>query len=283
MESLYYGDKEIKKIMYWGEQVWPEPEPIDYIELTAITTTSNQTVRVNKYFNNSFDVDWWDGSPVANHTADTTHAYSAAGTYKIKLTLAWGATRWTFKNTRNPLVPTAWTTANNVYISKMPSLADYFGENATNPGNAFFSSFNQSGALTSLPAGSFDTSNITTVGDAFFFSFNQSGALTSLPAGSFDTSNITTVGAYFFSSFNYDGDLTSLPAGSFILSQLPVASRTYYFSYFNYSSWKLTKQVWGIQLKNAHNAAIDFHYWNWSSTVTESVSSWNSFNWYTES
>lgn len=220
MESLYYGDKEIKKIMYGGREIRPEPPIIDYIELKAVVTAANQTVKVNKYFANAHNIDWWDGSPVANHTADTTHTYSAAGTYKIKLTLAWWATRWTFVSAAKPLVPTAGTTASNIYISSMPSLADYFGANATNPG------------------------------DNFFY------------------------------CFNYIGALTSLPAGSFILSQLPVASRNNYFSYFN-SDGKLTKQVWGIQIKNAHNAAINFDYWNWSYTVSESVSSWNSFNWYT--
>jgi len=55
----------------------------------------------------------------------------------------------------------------------MPVLSDYFGTSATNVGNNFFQSFNRDGALTGLPAGSFDTSNLTTVGVNFFYSFNR--------------------------------------------------------------------------------------------------------------
>jgi len=50
----------------------------------------------------------------------------------------------------------------------MPKLSDWFGNSATSAGDFFFLGFNRGGALTSLPAGSFDTSNITTVGDSFF-------------------------------------------------------------------------------------------------------------------
>ncbi|MDR0282392.1 MAG: hypothetical protein LBI53_03645 [Candidatus Peribacteria bacterium] len=60
-------------------------------------------------------------------------------------------------------------------------------------GTHFFNQFNTNGQITSLPIGSFDTSNITTVGINFFNQFNSNGQLTSLPIGSFDTSKITTV------------------------------------------------------------------------------------------
>jgi surface protein len=96
-----------------------------------------------------------------------------------------------------------------------------FQTNATTAPISFFHSFNNGGALSSLPAGSFDTGNITTVGDGFFDSFNHNGALTSLPAGSFDTGSITTVGVggSFFFNFNYNGRLTSLPT-SFVFPPL---------------------------------------------------------------
>ncbi|MDR2190169.1 MAG: BspA family leucine-rich repeat surface protein [Candidatus Peribacteria bacterium] len=105
--------------------------------------------------------------------------------------------------------------------------------NITTVGNHFFSYFNREGALTSLPAGSFDTSNITAIGTHFFYYFNYAGKLSSLPAGSFDTSNITTVGNYFFYYFNYGGELSSLPAGSFDISNITTVG-SYFFSYFNY-------------------------------------------------
>jgi surface protein len=106
-----------------------------------------------------------------------------------------------------------------------------FQTDATTAPDNFFRCFNYSGALTSLPAGSFDTSAITTVGNNFFSTFTSSGALTSLPAGSFDTSAITTVGNNFFDSFNSSGKLASLPA-SFVFPKLDQtnASKTGNFS-----------------------------------------------------
>lgn len=59
----------------------------------------------------------------------------------------------------------------------MPSLAEYFGESAENPGDNFFQFFNYNGALTSLPVESFDTSKITIAGNNFFYYFNYNGAL----------------------------------------------------------------------------------------------------------
>ncbi|MDR0281915.1 MAG: hypothetical protein LBI53_00930 [Candidatus Peribacteria bacterium] len=52
---------------------------------------------------------------------------------------------------------------------------------------------------------------MTTVGNSFFHDFNSQGELTSLPEGSFNTSNVTTVGNAFFNSFNRNGKLTYLP------------------------------------------------------------------------
>ncbi len=134
-------------------------------------------------------------------------------------------------NNYNPL----FSSNNNVkaVIDSMPAMnaftTDSTGETA---GDNFFSKFNYNGALTSFPAGSFDTSNITTVGNYFFASFNSYGALTSLPAGSFDTSKITALGDFFFSFFNDSGALTSLPAGSFDTSNITTAGN-YSFNSFN--------------------------------------------------
>jgi surface protein len=95
-----------------------------------------------------------------------------------------------------------------------------FQTDATTAPDNFFRCFNYSGALTSLPPGSFKlSSSLTTVGSSFFSGFNYSGALTSLPAGSFDTSAITTVGSDFFGTFNRFGKLTSLPT-SFVFPPL---------------------------------------------------------------
>jgi surface protein len=111
-----------------------------------------------------------------------THDYSSTGTYTITLSLTGGSSRWIFTGTSIPLVPQSGTTADNIYISSMPALSDYFGMSATNVGDYFFRRFNGNGALTSLPVGSFDTSEITAVGSSFFTDFNKDGYLTSLPS-----------------------------------------------------------------------------------------------------
>ncbi|MCL2808356.1 MAG: InlB B-repeat-containing protein, partial [Coriobacteriia bacterium] len=132
-------------------------------------------------------------------------------------------------------------------IVSMPAMSSFTVNSAgTIAGNNFFKNFNSSGplisngygSLTSLPAGSFDTSNITTTGNSFFNSFNMSGSLTSLPAGSFNTSNITTTGDYFFQNFNAWGSLTSLPAGSFGTSRITTTENNF-FTRFN-NSGRLT-------------------------------------------
>jgi surface protein len=73
----------------------------------------------------------------------------------------------------------------------MPDMS-LFRESGTNAGNNFFSYFNSNGALTGLPAGSFDTSNITSAGNNFFYNFNYNGALTDLPT-SFKRPNISAI------------------------------------------------------------------------------------------
>jgi uncharacterized repeat protein (TIGR01451 family) len=152
------------------------------------------------------------------------------------------------------------------HIAAFPSMnaftTDDTGEEA---GNDFFAYFNTLGSLTSLPSGSFDTSNIITVGNdfflcfnfygniehlppysfdtssisivgnGFFYGFNAGGALTGstgLPAGSFDTSNISTVGNGFFAVFNGEGGgLTGLPDGSFKLSNISTADDSFFLGF----------------------------------------------------
>jgi hypothetical protein len=189
-----------------------QPTPsIDYIEITVETMATNQTVTVNKYFTNFHSINWGDGATITQLTATTTHTYTTIGTYKIILSLPhWE--RWRFWTATNiPLVQKASTTASNVYISKMPSLAGYFGDSATTPWNNFFLAFNYNWALTSLPEGSFDTSYLTTIGNDIFRNFNYQWMLTSLPEGSFNTSNITTIGTAFFSGFNSNGNIITIP------------------------------------------------------------------------
>jgi hypothetical protein len=101
--------------------------------------------------------------------------------------------------------------------------------------------------LTSLPDGSFDTSNITTAEGGFFYSFNQKGALTSLPAGSFDTTNIITAGQSFFYYFNQNGEITSLPTTFKRPNVQEILDGTNNFSYaFNSSSSTLNRNASNI-------------------------------------
>ena len=181
------------------------------IQLTAEITAANQTVTVNKYFANAHTIDWGDGTPVTTLSANTLHTYATTGSYTITLAFTGGAGRWTFANSAIPFIPQAGTTANNIVVSSIPALS-WFGISPTDVGDNFFINFNYLGALTSLPAGSFDTSSISgVVGNNFFAGFNKQGVLTSLPAGSFNISGITSIGNSFFSQFNRVGALTSLP------------------------------------------------------------------------
>ena len=273
------------------------------IVLQATATEAGQTLKINKYFKNAYTVDWWDGSPIETVSADKTHTYTWTWTYNIILSPA--TDRWTFQSVNKPLVPTNWTTVADVKIVSMPSLADWFGNNATNPGNyffynfnsnwkltslpewsfrlstwlttvghSFFSSFNSNWQLTSLPSWSFDTSNITTVGSSFFSYFNNNWKLTSLPSWSFDTSNITTVGSSFFSSFNSNWQLTSLPSWSFDTSKITTVGH-YFFWYFNYK-WKLTSlPSWSFDTSNITTVGDDFFWYFNSNWQLISLPSWS--------
>ena len=118
-------------------------------------------------------------------------------------------------------------------LSMPPMNAFTTNSSGTEAGDGFFASFNAYGAITSFPAGSFDTSKITKVGLGYFSGFNWGGALTSLPAGSFNTSNIKEVGDAFFMFFNHQGGLKSLPKNSFNISKISNAKNDY-FDRFNY-------------------------------------------------
>ena len=134
-------------------------------------------------------------------------------------------------------------------ITQMPPMSSFTTDSTgTTAGDSFFANFNHRGSLTSLPAGSFDTSNITTAGDNFFAGFNYSGALTSLPAGSFNISNITTAGDSFFYGFNFNG--------------------------------KLVKSNTGIPIKNVSSNPVDFQSWNGASSDTDTVNSGDTFEFY---
>ena len=206
------------------------------IVIQATATEDNQTLKINKYFANDYTVDRWDGT-TGNLTEDTTHTYSASWTYNIILSTT--ASRRTFTGEYKPLVPSNWTTVTWVKIIYMPSLAEWFGNSETNPGDYFFSYFNSNWSLTSLQSWSFNTNNITTVGDDFFSYFNADWSLTSLPSNSFGLSAwLTTVENSFFASFNAGWSLTSLPSNSFKIENI-TGVKDSFFASFN-ADWSLT-------------------------------------------
>ena len=216
------------------------------IVLQATSTAANQTLKINKYFANAYTVNRWDGSS-ETLSSDTTHTYATAWTYTITLSLTWWAERRRFVYVTKPLVPVAWTTMTWVKITSMPSLAEWFGANATNPENYYFLRFNADWAITSLPEWSFDTSSITSANNNFFNSFNWNWQLTSLPTWSFNISNITTVGTNFFENFNKEWSLTVLPEWSFDISNITSVNE-YFFYAFN-SQWSLTSlPTWSFKL-----------------------------------
>jgi len=220
---------------------------LNNIILRVTVWTANQTLTINKYFDvSNYTVDRWDGT-TGTIGAHLTKTYNNIGTYYVELQNPWD--RWKFAWANNPLIPQSWTTVDNVKIVYMPSLADWFGESASNPGHNFFRFFNHNWSLTTLPAWSFNTSNITSVGNYFFSFFNHNWSLTTLPAWSFNTSNITSVGNYFFSSFNHNWSLTTLPVWSFDTSNITSVG-DYFFSFFNHN-WSLTTlPAWSFNTSN---------------------------------
>jgi hypothetical protein len=240
------------------------------IFLEATTNAVNQDVKLNKYFANAFTVcwDWADDPAVAESVAAaTTNTYASPGTYDIELKPAdrtyQGYGVWTFQSfTSSPLIPTSGTTAQTVTVSSMPPMGRFMADATTAPGY-FFHYFNRSGALTSLPAGSFDTSGIAAAGGYFFSAFNSNGNLTSLPAGSFDTSNIAAAGNGFFSTFNDSGALASLPDGSFDTSGITTAG-TSFFSRFNWSGALASLPAGSFDTSNISGTVGDSFYYGFN-------------------
>lgn len=170
--------------------------------------------------------------------------------------------------------------SNNKGITSLPA-GSFDTSSIQSVGSNFFRCFNQNGFLTSLPAGSFDISGITRVSyEKFFSCFNYNGKLTSLPVGSFDTSNITNIqGGYFFDYFNSKGELTSLPDGSFDISGLSSGGE-YFFTGFN-SQGKLTSlPVGSFDTSNISYAGGEFFaYFNSQGKLTSlPVGSFNTSN-----
>jgi hypothetical protein len=166
----------------------------------------------------------------------------------------------------------------------MPAMNAFTVDEAgTIAGNFFFRTFNHSGSISALPAGSFDTSNITTVGSNFFDSFvRENSILTALPAGSFNTSNITTIGSSFFSYFAFKNTyLTALPAGSFNTNGIPIGAYSNFFVSFNQKG-KLKKVTsGGVPIINKDSGARTFYYLDGSTNKTESVPSGGTFRYNT--
>jgi len=118
---------------------------LNNIILRVTVWTANQTLTLNKYFDvSNYTVDRWDGT-TGTISTHLTKTYNNIGTYYVELQNPWD--RWKFSLTSYSLVPQSWTTVDNVKIVYMPSLADWFGESASNPGDNFFRSFNSQWAL----------------------------------------------------------------------------------------------------------------------------------------
>ena len=263
------------------------------IILEATATSANKILRINKYFSNAYTVDWWDGNPVETVSVDKTHTYTWDWTYTIILSLTWWVDRWTFQYVSKPLVPKDGTAVTWVKITYMPSLAEWFGDSPTEPGNYFFSYFNSNWKITSLPEWSFDTSKIMTVGNSFFYGFNYGWQLTSLPEWSFDTSNIISAGTSFINWFNCNWLLVSLPAWSFNISWLTIA-KDYFFDHFN-DGWSLTTlPEWSFDTSNITTVGERFFFlfnknWQltslpeWSFDISKIITVWEwFFYWFNE-
>jgi hypothetical protein len=138
-----------------------------------------------------------------------------------------------------------------VKIISMPTMDKFTSDiGGTTAPLGFFANFNgQNGTITSLPAGSFDTSNITTVGNMFFVRFNSFGSLVSLPASSFDTNNIITAGTNYLTGFNTSGNLAC-------------------------------SNTSGISIKNASASAVTFACSSGTSLSGTSVASGDTFQYY---
>jgi len=142
----------------------------------------------------------------------------------------------TFRNWSGSFDAFAFVSGVKAAITAMPAMSAFTTTSAgTIAGDNFFLMFNMGGTLTSLPAGSFDTSKIATAGNSFFQGFNSTSSLTSFPAGSFDLSRIAKAGDNFLNCFGFGSLIASLPA-SFKLPQNPSSvGNNYCFRMFEYS------------------------------------------------
>ena len=259
------------------------------IVIQATATEPNQTIKINKYFKNTYTVDWWDGTKW-KLTSDVTHTYTDVWIHYIILSLTWWADRREFSAIKKQFIPVEGTSMTWIKIIYMPSLSEWFWNSATEPGDSYFYYFNHYWALTELPEWSFNTSNITNVGNDFFYSFNELWKLNtlpewsfnlsniswdvwdnffyyfnyewnleSLPDHSFDTSNITSVWSGFFYSFNLSWKITSLPEWSFNISKIESVWDNF-FGYFN-SYWKITSLPgWSFNTSNIRNVENNFFF-----------------------
>jgi hypothetical protein len=206
------------------------------IQLTVTVTVANQLLYLNKYFENSYRVDWGDDSPLIDKPAGTTlHTYAERGTYTVAM-IPYSYSeysQWTFSST-NALALVARASTASATLRYVPPM-HFFMTDAVSAPASFFAYFNSNGAITSINdgAGNFNTSAITTVSDRFFYSFNRNGALVLVPDDCFNTSAITTAGSDFFASFNQSGNLISLPPGSFNTSGVVTAGSRFFYN-FNY-------------------------------------------------
>ena len=218
---------------------WEIVEPCheSVIIIKAEITQPWQTVRVNKYFSNSYyiQVDWGTEEQMSSQK---DIVFNETWIHEIVLRKN-DCLRRLFGSGSVALVPINWTSANNVWIDYIPNLKDWFGYSAEIPWPRYFYSFNVYWALTSLPVGSFDTSDIEVAGFGFFEKFNKWWNLESLPEWSFDISNIQTVEGDFFSHFNEQWNLESLPEWSFDTSNITWDVSGWFFSWFNSYGWKL--------------------------------------------
>ncbi len=248
-----------------GERTYDKNDKKNII-INIQVTKSNQKIKINKYFSNEYNVDWWEGL-VEWLLEDTTHTYEKTWTYNIILSLAEWDKRRKFQDNGvvwKPLIPKKWTNTTNIKIISMPSLAEWFGESKEKPGDYFFEEFNYDWAITELPEGSFDTSNIETVWNNFFAEFNRYWEITELPEGSFNISNIKIVGNSFFNWFNGRWKITNLPKWSFDTSNITTVGDCF-FCNFNHA-WAITElPKWSFDISNIRKKGENFFlYFNWA-------------------
>lgn len=294
-------------LIFWYVLIWLiKNNDSKDIVISVNVTAANQTLKINKYFANSYVVDWWDWSKIQKKWIKEidydwgnreywTHKYKKRWTYTVRLSLSPWAYRWEFSCNSSSLIPEYWTTVSDVKILSMPSLVDGFWDSATNPWDCFFSYFNSEWIITSLPEWSFDTSNITIAGRCFFCWFNHHSAanrylwLTSLPEWSFDTSNIMIADDNFFTEFNENWWIKKLPEWSFDLSKITKVWWRF-FAYFN-ANWALTSLPgWSFDISNIITVGTSFFDWfnynwaitslpEWSFNISNIRERWKSFFW----